>query len=65
MQLFGAGIRSKTCSYIELFEVKHMYPENSTPNIGNIRSLVSYKISVQLEHCQLLYTYNLFYNLMK
>ena len=59
------GIRSKTCSYIELSEVKHRYPKCTTPNIGTIRSLASYKILLQLEHCQLLCTYNFFYNLMK
>ena len=58
------GIRSKTCSYIELSEVRHRYPECPTPNIGTIRSLASYEILLQLEHCQLLYTH-LFYNLMK
>ena len=48
------GIRSRTCGYTELSEVRHIYSKCSTPNIGSIRSPASYKIFLRLEYWEII-----------
>ena len=43
------GIRSRTCGYAELSEVRPSYPKCPIPNISTIRSPASYKILLRLE----------------
>ena len=47
------GIRSRTCGYTELSEIRPSYPEWPTPNIDTIQSPASYKILFRLENNEL------------
>ena len=53
-RLGNTVIRSRTCGYTELSEVRHSYSKCSTPNIGSIRSPASYKIFFWLEYWEII-----------